>query len=295
MNLGRLEIFCEVVDRSGFTAAAEHLFLTQSAVSQYVKALEDQVGSELLVREGRRVYPTEAGVIVYQAARDISRAWDEALVTVHELQGAEAGASRVGAASPADYFLPPLIARFSRQHPKARIVVNTGGPERVVDGVARGELDFAFVAATSLPPDLLSEPVRQEELIVIAAGDNELASRLSVERSELLSQPFVCAPEGTQMRAIVDGQLASLGLETRAVSLELDSPESAKLAVLNGAGLAILFKSCVERELAAGTLRQLHVGGLSMFHGVELICRPKRRFSPVMRQLMDYLKTQAAA
>jgi DNA-binding transcriptional LysR family regulator len=295
MNLGRLEIFCEVVNRAGFTAAAEHLFLTQSAVSQYVKALEEQVGSELLVREGRRVYPTEAGEVVYTAAKEIARAWDEALVTVRELQGAEAGASRVGASNPADYFLPPLIARFSRQHPKVHIVVNTGGPERVVDQVARGELDFGFVAATSLPADLLAEAVRQEELIVVAPSDHPLAGRLSVERGELLSQPFVCAPEGSQMRAIVDDQLSPLGLDERRISLEVDSSEAAKLAVLSGAGVAILFKSCVERELAGGSLRQLHVGGLTMFHGVELICRPKRRFTPVMRQLMDYLKGQSAA
>ncbi len=295
MNLGRLEIFCEVVDRGGFTAAAEHLFLTQSAVSQYVKALEEQVGSELLVREGRRVYPTEAGEVIYQAAREIARVWDEALVTVHELEGAEAGASRVGASNPADYFLPPLIARFSRQHPKAHIVVNIGRPERVVDQVVRGELDFGFVAATALPGDLHSEPVRNEELLVVAPGDHPLAGRLSVERSELLSQPFVCAPAGSQMRAIIDDQLSALGLDSRTVSLELDSPEALKLAVLNGAGLAILFRSSVERELGSGTLKQVHVGGLSMSHGVELICRPKRRFSPVMRQLMDYLKGQAAA
>lgn len=295
MNLGRLEIFCEVVDRGGFTAAAEHLFLTQSAVSQYVKALEEQVGSILLVREGRRVYPTEAGEVIYQAAREIARVWDEARVTVQELQGAEAGASRVGASSPADYFLPPLIARFSRQHPKAHIVVNTGGPERVVDQVLRGELDFGFVAATSLPADLTAEPVRQEELVVVVPADHPLAGRLSVERSELLSQPFVCAPAGSQMRDIVDSQLGDLGLDSRLVSLELDSPEAIKLAVLNGAGLTILFRSSVERELASGALKQLHVGGLSMSHGIELICRPKRRFSPIMRQLMDYLKGQAAA
>ena len=295
MNLGRLEIFCEVVERSGFTAAAEHLFLTQSAVSQYVKGLEEQVGSELLVREGRRVYPTESGAVVYQAAKEIARVWDEARVTVQELQGAEAGASRVGASNPADYFLPPLIARFSRQHPKAHIMVSVGRPERVVDQVLRGELDFGFVAATTLPAELTAEPVRSEELVVVAPSDHPLAERLSVERSELLLQPFVCAPAGSQMRAIVDEQLGALGLESRSISLELDSPEAAKLAVLNGGGLAILFRSSVERELASGALRQLHVGGLSMSHGVELICRPKRRFSPVLRQLMDYLKGQAAA
>src|SRR5438309_865204 len=274
MNLGRLELFCEVVKRSGFTAAAEHLFLTQSAVSQYVKGLEEQVGSELLVREGRRVYPTEAGEVIYQGAKEIARVWDEARVTVKELQGAEAGASRLGASNPADYFLPPLIARFSRQHPKAHIVVSVGRPERVVDQVLRGELDFGFVAATTVPADLSSEPVRSEELIVVAPGDHPLAGRLSVERSELLEQPFVCAPAGTQMRAIVDDQLSTLGLDARSVFLELDSPEAAKLAVLNGGGVAILFRSSVERELASGALKQLHVGGLSMSHGVELICRP---------------------
>jgi DNA-binding transcriptional LysR family regulator len=295
MNLGRLEIFCEVVERSGFTVAAEHLFLTQSAVSQYVKALEEQVGSELLVREGRRVYPTEAGEVIYRAAKDIAGVWEEARVTVQELQGAEAGASRVGASNPADYFLPPLIARFSRQHPKAHIVVNVGQSERIVDQVLRGELDFGFVAATAVPAELTAQPVRQEELIVVAPADHPLANRLSVERSELLSQPFVCAPAGSQMRAIVDDQLSSLGLDSRSTTLELDSPEATKLAVLNGAGVAILFKSSVARELDIGALKQLHVGGLSMFHGVDVISRPKRRFSPIMRQLMDYLKGNAAA
>jgi len=295
MNLGRLEVFCEVVDRAGFTAAADQLSLTQSAVSQYVKALEEQVGSELLVREGRRVYPTEAGHVIYQAARDISHVWEEAQVTVQELQGAEAGQSRVGASNPADYFLPPLIARFSRQHPKAHIVVNVGRPERVIDQVLRGELDFGFVATTTLPAELLAEPVRQEELVVVGPSEHPLAERLSVERSELLTQPFVCSPSGSQMRAIVDDQLASLGLDSRTITLELDSSEAAKLAVMNGAGLAILFKSSVQRDIAGGSLKQIHVGGLSMSYGVELISRPKRRFSPIMRQLMDYLKAQAAA
>jgi DNA-binding transcriptional LysR family regulator len=295
MNLARLEVFCEVVDRGGFTAAAEQLSLTQSAVSQYVKALEEQVGSELLVREGRRVHPTESGQVVYQAAKEISRVWGEAQVTVQELQGARAGASHVGASNPAEYILPPLIAQFSRQHPKAHIVVNVGRPERVVDQVIRGELDFGFVAAKSLPAELLAEPVRQEELVVVGPSDHPLADRLSVERSELMSQPFVCSPAGSEMRAIVDDQLASLGLESRNVVLELDSPEAAKLAVQNGAGLAIMFKSSVQRDLATGTLKPIHVGGLSMSHVIELICRPKRRFSPIMRQLMDFLKGQSAA
>ena len=64
---------------------------------------------------------------------------------------------------------------------------------------------------------------------------------------------------------------------------------------MNGAGITILFRSSVERELGDGSLKQLHVGGLSMSHGIDVICRPKRRFSPIMRQLMDYLKGQAAA
>ncbi|MBV8083600.1 MAG: LysR family transcriptional regulator [Chloroflexi bacterium] len=295
MNLGRLELFCEVVDRAGFTAAAEHLFLTQSAVSQYVKALEEQVGSELLVREGRRVYPTEAGEVVYQAAKEISRVWDEARVTVKELRGAEAGASRVGASTPADYFLPPLMARFTQQHPKAHVLLSVDRPERVTDQVLRGELDFGFVVSLDVPEGVVAEPVRQEQLLVVAAPNHPLAQRLSVERSELLAHPFVCAPTGSQMRELVDDQLTSLGLEERVVSLELDSSEAAKLAVMSGAGVAILFRSSVERDLAAGLLCQLHVGGLSMAHEVQLISRPKRRFSPVMRQLMEYLKVQAAA
>jgi LysR family transcriptional regulator, low CO2-responsive transcriptional regulator len=295
MNLARLDLFREVVDRGGFTAAADRLGLSQSAVSQYVKALEEQVGSELLVREGRRVYPTEAGDVVYQAAGEISRLWEEASLTVRELQGAQAGASRVGASNPAEYFLPPLIARFSREHPRVHIVVNVGRPERVVEQVLRGELDFGFVAATSLPAGLTSEAVRQEELVVVAPKEHPLAGRLSVERGELRSQPFVCAPEGSQLRAIVDEQLALVGLEDRSVALELDSPEAAKLAVLSGGGLAILFKSSVDRELASGALSRLHVGGLTMFYNVQLVAREKRRFSPAMRLLMDYLKAEAAA
>ncbi|MDE3074901.1 MAG: LysR family transcriptional regulator [Chloroflexota bacterium] len=295
MNLGRLELFCEVVDRGGFTAAAQHLYLTQSAVSQYVKALEEQVGSELLVREGRRVYPTEAGEVVYQAAREIARVWEEAQVTVSELKGAEAGTTRLGCSPPCEYFLPSLIARFSSLHPKAHITILVDRPERVVDRVRRGELDFGFVTATSNPADLHWEPVRQEELVVVAAGAHPFGARLSVDRQELVSQPFVCAPAETQMREIVDTQLQELGLENHRVVLEVDSAEATKEAVLSGLGLAILFRSSVERELASGILKQVHVGGLLMFHNVELISRPKRRFSPVMRQLMDFLKSQAAA
>ncbi|MHB8621173.1 MAG: LysR substrate-binding domain-containing protein [Chloroflexota bacterium] len=294
MNLGRLELFCEVIDRGGFTAAADHLNLTQSAVSQYVKALEEQVGSELLVREGRRIYPTEAGEVIYHAAREVSRVWDEAQVTVRELRGAEAGSSRVGASSPGDYVLPPLITRFISVHPKAHIVLTIDRPERIAQQVLEGEVDFGFVASTGTPEGLLTEPVRQEELLVVAAAYHPFATRLSIDREELLTQPFVCAPAGSQMRQIVDSRLQEMGLASRRVALELDTAEAAKLAILSGAGLGILFKTSVEREMAAGSLKQVHVGGLSLSHGIQLVCRPRRRFSPVVRQLMDFLRTEAA-
>ncbi|HUZ76642.1 MAG TPA: LysR family transcriptional regulator [Chloroflexota bacterium] len=290
MNLGRLELFCEVVERAGFTAAAQHLYLTQSAVSQYVKALEEQVGSELLVREGRRIYPTEAGEIVYQAAREIARVWDEAQVTVRELKGAEAGTVRLACSTPGDYFLPPLISRFAAAHPKAHVIFSVDRPEEVVDHVRRGEFDFAFVTLTDSPAELQCEPIRQEELVLVAASGHPFAKRLSVDREELLSQPFVCAPAESQMRQIIDAQLRVLHLGPRRVTLEFDNAEAAKLAVQSGAGLAILFRASVEQELASGTLKQVHAGGLSMAHDVLIISRPKRRFSPIMRQLLEFLR-----
>ncbi len=228
MNLGRLELFCQVVERGGFTAAAQHLYLTQSAVSQYVKALEEQVGSELLVREGRRIYPTEAGEVIYQTAKEIARVWDEAQVTVRELKGAEAGAAHLGSSTPGDYFLPPLITRFTAVHPKAHIIFCVDHPERIVEQVRRGEMDFGFVTVTANPTDLQCEPVRQEELVVVAASFHPFATRLSVDRQELVSQQFVCAPAASEMRQIIDAELKELRLDQRKVALELDSIEATK-------------------------------------------------------------------
>ena len=115
MNLNQLKVFCEVVERRGFTRAAEALYLTQPAVSRQVQELERFYGVELFEQIGKRIYPTEAGNTLYSFAKQIFHTLDDLEVEINQLKGLKSGHMRIAASATAGtYLLPPLLGKFKK-------------------------------------------------------------------------------------------------------------------------------------------------------------------------------------
>jgi DNA-binding transcriptional LysR family regulator len=142
----RLHVLTEVVDRGSFSAAAESLRMTQSAVSQHISALERAIGTTVVDRTTRPVELTEAGAALVRHARAVLTRLDAAEQELAVVAGRRLGRLRLGAFPTAlATFLPPVLARFKRHYPEVTLTVVDDHMPRLLGRLGDGELDLAIV------------------------------------------------------------------------------------------------------------------------------------------------------
>jgi DNA-binding transcriptional LysR family regulator len=289
----KLRVYCEVVERQSFTLAADHLFTTQPAISVHIRGLERYFGTRLIYREGRRSLPTEAGEAVYRYARGVLRETEELRALVSELRDAQTGRIAIGASAPlGSYVLPQLISRFKQRNSRADLLLRVAPAAVVCDETLVGQHDFALVEAGPLPEGLAGEPLRREDLLLVAHPEHPLALRPSVAWADLRDQPFVAAPPGTPQRAVLDG-LADEDGGAWQIVLELEHAEGIKRAVQAGMGLAVLFRCEAAQEVGLGLLREVRVPTRGLAQEFALVYRRHKYFSPMAARFLDFLRLAA--
>jgi LysR family transcriptional regulator, low CO2-responsive transcriptional regulator len=297
IGLHKLEVLSTVVRLGGMSAAAEALLVAQPVVTAHVRSLEDRLGAKLFYREGRRLHLTEAGTAVHAWAEDVLVRTRELERYLDGLQDGRRGTIVLGASmSVGSYRLPSVLSAFREAHPDVEVRLGISDTEHALDDTRTGAFDFAVVVAAGEDdlPGLDAERVGEDAIVLVAAPGHALAGRtLGVE--DLRTLPFIEAPEGIIRRAFVDRRLRELGVVQRNVVLQLGHPEAMKRATQDGLGVALLFRSAVEEELAAGTLRELPVEGVALAVPVFLVARKGKTFSPVHEALRADIRAALGA
>lgn len=292
MNLHKLRVFCEVVERQSLTLAAQHLIVSQPVVSAHVRDLETFCGARLLYQQGRRMLRTEAGEAVYRYALEVLRATEETFNLVRSLESGEAGQVVVGAnMTPGTYTLPAKLSAFKQRHPETEISLIMADSVTVYEMTHRGDNDFAVVAALEPPTGLHAEVLSYEPLVLFASPAHALAGRGPLRVETLADARFVCAPFGKGRSHLMDAKFRQLGLPNRRLEMTIGHPEGIKQAVGDGVGIAMLFRCAVEGELRSGALVELPIAGHDLVHPFYLIHTIRKRFSPVQRRLLDFLSS----
>lgn len=279
-----------VVERQSLTLAAQQLIVSQPVVSAHIRDLERFYGGKLLYQQGRRMLPTEAGEGIYRYASEVLRATDEMRSIVRALETGEAGRVVVAAnMNPGTYVLPRIVTEFKERFPAAEIELLISDSATVYEETHSGQNDFAVVVADAPPSGLHAEVLCHEPLVLFAHPDHPLALAGQVKLEALAEVPFVCAPIGDGRPQLVEAMFRRLGLARRLV-LTMGHPEAIKQAVRQGAGVAMLFRCALARELASGELREITIEGQSLHHPFLLIHSPRKRFSPIQQRLIETLR-----
>ena len=274
MDTRQLAAFCAVVERQSFSQAAARLGVTQPAVSLQVRALEKRLGKQLLDRSGRRVVPTEAGLLLYRGAQRLLSLEEQLL---EEVAGEEGGPLRgrleIGASTgPGGTVISLLLCEFQRRNPELTVALSIFDTQRVVELVARRELELGVVGASRRQRAVTFEPFFRDEVVLVCPPGHRFAERtLSLE--ELRSEPLIVMQEGAGVRAVIEEELRAAGVRLRDldVHLELGLQESVKSAVTAGYGVTFISRSAIESELAAGTLAVARVKGLEPAREISLV------------------------
>ncbi len=253
----RLQVFYTVARLLSFTKAAEALHMTQPAVTFQVRQLEDHFNTRLFDRVHNRVTLTEAGRQAFGYAEKIFELYNEMENAVKELTGDLSGSLTIGASTTiAEYMLPDLLRGFKAEFPELNLKLKVSNSDGIVTMVENSTIDLGVVEAPVSNKNLIVEPCRVDQLVVVVAPEHRFAERETLEMKELSGEPFICREEGSGTRDVIMDYLARQSLQPGAlnVCMELGSPESIKGAVEAGMGVSILSKATLGKELALGTL-----------------------------------------
>jgi len=292
VELPHLATFAAVAERSGFTAAAAELGITQAAVSQRIAALENELRVSLFDRRAGRIALTEAGERLYRYARSILDLHGRARAEVGGFRATVSGDLPLAASSvPGECFLPALLSAFREKYPGVHVQATVSDSEAVIHEVVKGRAALGLVGQEADKPSLESRPIGGDRLVLVVAPGHRFAARKRIPLKALAGESLIIREPGSGSRCALEKGLERSGTSLAGlnVTLELGSNAAIKDAVKRGLGIAFLSRLAVQRELEAGELRALAVGGLSLGRRFYLVYHRRRPLSPAASVFLQFL------
>ena len=297
MDIRKLDVFCKVVELKSFTRAARAVLLSQPTVSDHVRQLEEELGQKLVDRLGREAEPTPAGRLLYDYASRILRLQQETLEALARFGGRLSGETTIGASTiPATYILPALVGTFRAAHPEVTVSVRISGSHEIARKVLAGEYDLGLVGAMWNERGLDWTELFTDTLVLVARPDHPLAGRGPVTLDDLCGQDYVGREPGSGTRKVVGALLEAAGRrETDLHQVALfGANEAVREAVKAGVGVSMLSRRSVAADLAAGTLVEIFLVGVSGERPFYLLRRKNRQLPPSAAALAEHLVAAAA-
>ena len=282
--------FLEVARRGNVSRAAEAIYVSQPTLTARLHALEAELGEKLFVRTRQGMRLTDAGRAFLPYAERATQAVKEGREAIAELNSASAG-HLVIASAPAvsTYLLPPILERFAAAHPRVEVAVRTGHSEEVLQMVLKSEVQLGL-GRDLRHHDIELIPFYEEELGLMVAPGHHFAERKSVTMADLAGEQLILFDRTSSYYELTQASFASAGLIPRSM-FELDNIEATKKMVERRLGVALLPRTAVVIEVAAGTLRRVPISdGLPMRR--RLVVMRRRDLGPpsgVVKAFVDLL------
>ena len=245
LSVGRLQILCEVVKRGSFSAAAEELAYTQSAVSQAIARLESETGATLVIRDRRGVRPTAAGAALVEHADAIFAQIEAAEAELAAVLGVRGGRLRVASfPSAGATLISRAVARFRRGHPGVTLTLAEGEPEEIAPRLRAGEFDLALLfefpgVGERLGSGLRGVTLLEDPMHVALPTDHPLAAKRALRLAELRKEDWVQTSAASPCARHVVRTCLAAGFEPN-VSFESDDYETVQGLVAAGVGVALI-------------------------------------------------------
>jgi LysR family transcriptional regulator, transcriptional activator of the cysJI operon len=293
MQIETLKIFCDLAETQSFSQAAERNFVTQSAVSQQVRGLEEKFKRRLLerVRGRREVHLTETGEAFYEESRNVLAAYAQLQERLRGMDGTISGTVRVATVySIGLHELPHAVRRFMALYPSAKIDLEYSRTTRIVRDVLGGAVELGVVAYPEKRRGLTVVPLPGDRLVLICPPSHRLATRRKIRAAELQGQDFVLFERDIPTRRATDRILKSHGVMVHRVA-EFDNIETIKRAVEVGFGLGLVPRPSVLDEQRSGQLAVVALTGPEWTRTVGVIHRSDRTLSRAARKFIELLKS----
>jgi DNA-binding transcriptional LysR family regulator len=294
----RLHVFRIVGEKLNFTRAAAALHISQPAVTQHIKQLEEYYGQPLFVRAPGGITLTPAGHALLDHTIHVEELHQGLEQRLRAGQSLVSGSLRLGASTTiAQYLLPRSLGRFRQKYPQVELSLRMGNTEEVASALLARRIDLGLIEGPSGRRELRTERFAEDEIVAVVSPDHALAKKTRVTVPELAATPCVLREPGSGTRQVVELALKRVGIATKklTVVLESDSSETIKGLVETGVGVGFLSRLALRHELARGCLAALSVTGLRMIRPLHVLYPQGPSPIGVAGVFVDFLKTSSAA
>lgn len=293
MHIETLKVFCDLVDLESFSLAAERNFITQSAVSQQIRALEDKFQRRLLerVRGRREVKLTPAGEVFYRESKNVLESYDQLQESLRGIVGKIGGTVKVATVySVGLHELPEKVREFMTKFPAAKIDLEYSRTTRVVRDVLNGNVELGVIAFPEPRRGLTIADMPNNRLVLIASPEHKFASKKKVKVKDLDGEDFVLFERDIPTRKATDRILKENRVEVKKVA-EFDNIETIKRAVEVGFGLAIVPQPSVSDDAHSGRLAVIELAEKFWVRPVGVVFRSDRKLSLAARKFVELLQS----
>jgi len=256
-----------------YTKTAELCHLSQPAVSQHIKALEEMYGIKIFKRVGRNLMLTyEGDVLVRNAKRLIALNRN----IEKELNKNKGGINKLDIGitlTAGGYFIPEILNVFKRKYPELRFNFHTDHATNLIERMRLNELDFIIVDGTPQTTEFNVELLVKDELIIIGPKNHPLANKSVVTTEELKKEKFILRHEKANTRLAFENYLLNHldNIANFDVILEIDNTALIKQLIIAGHGLSVMSRAICEVNLRVGTLKEIKLKDFYLERGIYLV------------------------
>ncbi len=292
MQIETLKVYCDLVETTSFSLSAKLNGVTQSAVSQQIRALEIKYGVVLIERGKKNFSMTPEGKVFLDAARQIMEVYNSIDDRFQDLQDKVAGTLRVATVySLGLHELPPYVKMFRQRFPDVEVRIDYVRSNQVYIDVIDGRADLGVVAFPTKRAGVLIDEFSEDRMVLICPPGHELAERRTVKLTDLRGQRFIAFEPDIPTRKAIDRVLKSEEV-TVDREMEFDNIETVKRAVEVENAVSIVPLPSVQAEVKAGTLVAIEIRGADMIRQLGFVQKRSRSTSPAMREFIALLKAK---
>lgn len=290
MDTQSLKAFIAVAEQKSFSAAAESLYLTQSAVSKRIKQLEEQLGTTLFDRHNRTISLTEAGEALLPRAQHILDLVSDTELELENISGDISGSLTLATSHHIGlHRLPPVLRKFVHAHPNVDLDLQFMGSERAYQAVRLRQVDLALTTLEQTPKgDIAAIPLWQDDMVCVCAANHRLAGIPQVSLQDLSSEPAILPEPDTITYQLINHVFAAEGLTLKA-PMPTNYLETIKMLVSVGMGWSVLPSSMVNDD----ALTVINWPGTSLRRQLGAVFLKHRTQSNAATALMDLLHASA--
>lgn len=268
-----LRVFMTVANVENFTRAAQQMHMSQPAVSQYVRQLEEQYGVRLFERTNTYVRLTKAGDIVYHYATQISHLYERMDHLLEDMMHKAKGPLSIGASYTfGEFILPGTISTFLQNYPEIDPAITIGNTQHIADLVASHQLDVGIVEGHFYEHDLDVQAFATDEMVLIAPHNHPLMKVETIDALKLEEEMWIIREEGSGTREAVESVWSNCNIKPKR-KMVFSSTQSIKGAVEAGLGVSLLSMAALEKELKSGHVSILPLKGLPFTRTFSIITK----------------------